>query len=76
MAKFQDPTGKEGMVYDDIIITVIEKEKVEEQNTSEVNDEVSKAISPQLPILFYFFLFLSIVAIIAVIIFLIYLFKR
>ena len=76
VARFQDPTGKEGIAYDDIIITVIEKEKVEESNTSEVNEEVIKEISPQLPTLFYFFLFLSIVAIIAVIIFLIYLFKR
>ena len=76
VARFQDPTGREGMVYGDIIITVIEKERVKESNTSEVNDEVIKEISLQLPILFYFFLFLSIVAIIAVIIFLIYLFKR
>lgn len=76
LARFQDPTGKEGMAYEDIIITVIEKEKVKESNTSEVNDEVIKETSPQIPILFYFFLFLSIVAIIAVIIFVIYLFKR
>jgi hypothetical protein len=74
VARFQDPAGKEGMVYEDILITVIEKEKVEEPNTPEVNREVIKEVENQLPILFYFFLFISIVAIIAVSSFLFYLF--
>jgi len=76
VAKFQDPSGKEGIVYEDIIITIIEKEKVEETNTSIANEEVIKEISPQPPIMLYFLLFLSIVAIFAVSIFIVYLFKR
>ncbi|MFA7690079.1 MAG: hypothetical protein WCY18_03175 [Methanofastidiosum sp.] len=76
VARFQDSAGKEGMAYADIRITVIEKEKVEESNTPEVNQEAIKEVKNQLPKLFYFFLFLSIIAIIAVIIFLAYLFKR
>lgn len=76
IARFQDPTGKEGITYENIIINVIEKEKVEDLNTTEANNEVIKEPNTQNPSLFYFFLFLSIVAIIAVILFLIRLFKR
>jgi len=76
IARFQEPSGKEGMIYENIVITVIEKQKVQETNASEVNNEIIQEPLSQTPILLYFFLFLSIVAIIAVIIFLIYLFKR
>ncbi|HII95596.1 MAG TPA: hypothetical protein HA367_07680 [Candidatus Methanofastidiosum sp.] len=76
IAKFQEPSGKEGILYENIIITVTEKQKAQETNASEVNNEINEESRLQPPILFYFFLFLSIVAIIAVIIFLIRLFKR
>jgi len=76
IARFQEPSGKEGILYENIIITVIEKQKVQETNASEVDTEINEESRSQLPILFYFFLFISIVAIIAVIIFLIRLFKR
>jgi ribosomal protein L19 len=76
IARFQDPTGKEGITYENIIINVIEKEKVEDLNTTEANNEVIKEPKAQNPSPFYFFLSLSIVAIIAVILFLIRLFKR
>ena len=76
IARFEDPSGKEGILYENIIITVIEKQKAQETNASEDNNEIDEESKPQSPILFYFFLFLSIVAIIAVIIFLIRLFKR
>lgn len=76
VARFQEQSGKEGMVYKNIAIKVDEKEIIKETNTSEVNTDISKEVKNQPSFLFYFFLFLSIVAIIAVIIFLIYLFKR
>jgi len=76
IARFQEPSGKEGMLYENIVITVIEKQEAQETNASEFNNEINEESMPQTPILLYFFLFLSIVAIIAVIIFLIQLFKR
>lgn len=76
IARFQEPSGKEGMLYENIVITVIEKQKVQETNASEFNNEIIQEPLSQTPILLYFFLFLSIIAIIAVIIFLIHLFKR
>ena len=76
IARFQEPSGKEGMLYENIVITVIEKQKVQETNASEFNNEAMQEPLSQAPILLYFFLFLSIIAIIAVIIFLIHLFKR
>lgn len=76
IARFQEPSGKEGMLYENIVITVIEKQEAQETNASEVNNEINEESTPQTPILLYFFLFLSIIAIIAVIIFLIHLFKR
>ncbi len=75
VARFKDFTGKEGIEYVDIKITVVEKEKVEELNTSEVNQEIIQDVKNQVSALFYYFLFISIVAIIAVITFLVYLFK-
>lgn len=76
IARFQEPSGKEGMLYENIVITVIEKQEAQETNASEFNNEINEEPMPQTPILLYFFLFLSIIAIIAVIIFLIHLFKR
>lgn len=76
VARFLDTSDKEGMLYENIIINVIEKEKVEEPSTTVVNNDVIEEVKSQPATLFYFFLFLSIVAIIAVTIFLIYLFKR
>ncbi|HNR43830.1 MAG TPA: hypothetical protein PKH80_01560 [Methanofastidiosum sp.] len=76
IARFQEPSGKEGMVYENIVITVIEKQEAQETNASEVNNEINEESTPHTPILLYFFLFLSIIAIIAVILFLIRLFKR
>jgi len=76
IARFEDPSGKEGMLYENIVVTVIEKQKAQETNTSELNTDIPKEVKNKASFLFYFFLFLSIVAFIAVIIFLVYLFKR
>ena len=76
VARFREQYGKEGMVYKNITIEVVEKEIIKETNTSEIDTDIPKETKNQPSLLFYFFLFLSIIAIVAVIIFLLYLFKR
>ena len=76
VVRFVDTLGKEGMTYQSILIKVIEKEKIQGPDTSELNDEVSEETQSKTSSLVYFFAILSIVAIIAVIVFLRYLFKR
>ncbi|MCC7571904.1 MAG: hypothetical protein KO464_00770 [Candidatus Methanofastidiosum sp.] len=73
--RFQDPEGREGVLYQNISINVIEKEKIEESNASEVKEITNEAKTPPSGI-FYFFLLLSIFAVVLVIIFLMLLFKR